>query len=65
MQKTVSSSVSGFPSGRWGLPVGPAGERALGFKVLDVFQSHVSNNKTPHVLKGQEAWRTNLAMMHR
>ena len=24
-----------------------------------------TDNKTPHVLKGQEAWRTNLAMMHR
>jgi len=32
-----------FASGRWGLPVGPGGERAFGFKVLDVFQSYVSN----------------------
>jgi len=28
-------------SGRWGLPVGPGGERAFGFKVLDVFQSYI------------------------
>ena len=32
-----------FPSGRWGLPVGPGGERAYCFEVLDGLQSHVSD----------------------
>ena len=39
----LSHFLDVFPSGRWGLPVGPGGERAFCFKVLDVLQSHVSN----------------------